>query len=282
MTWSKQHQTFMAGLKLKYSLTEAEIITNWVFEEIAPELKNKFKFSEFDVSAEFLLRLDIQLEQLKAGMPVQYVLGSAWFYHSKFFVSPATLIPRPETEELVDVVLRYCKNISSPLHILDIGTGSGCIAASIKKFAPQHQVYAVDVSAEALTIAKKNASSLGVAIDFKEMNFINKNNWAILPNFDIIVSNPPYIPGDEIVQMDEVVTKHEPHLALFVPDQKPLLFYEAIVEFAKEKLNPNGKVFLEIHQQLGKETQALFQDYAKHTQIKKDINGNDRIVIADY
>ncbi len=282
MNWSSYYINFVSALAKRYSIGEATTITDWVFEEYAPGLKGNFKLLEDAIPQEILPQLKNSLSRLLAGEPVQYVLGNAWFYHSKFMVNSATLIPRPETEELVDWVLKDLKKERKALKILDMGTGSGCIALSIKKFAPHHYVTAIDISENALAVARVNAQAMQVEVDFLGLDFLDTSNWTLLPEFDIIVSNPPYIPSAERKEMDVLVTQHEPDQALFVPDQAPLIFYEAIAAFAAQKLKPGGKVFVEIHQALGEATTATFTKKANSFTLKKDINGNDRMICACY
>jgi release factor glutamine methyltransferase len=214
--------------------------------------------------------------------PVQYVLGEAWFYNMKLKVNEQVLIPRPETEELVQLVLTHvaANQVAAPT-ILDIGTGSGCIAIALMKNIPAAIVTAIDVSGEALLVAKENAIDQDTTIQFFQTDFLNEAQWPVLPTFDIIISNPPYIPINEKEKLDINVTAFEPHHALFVPDNAPLLFYEKIATFGKTHLNPGGKIFMETHEDYAQETADLFSPFYSEVAIKKDIFGKERMVVAE-
>ena len=199
----------------------------------------------------------------------------------KFKVDESVLIPRPETEELVNEVFDFIKMYSSK-NILDIGTGSGCIPIIIKKESSESIITAVDVDEKAIAIAKQNASTHQTEINFIEMNFLDKDNWNAFEKFDVIISNPPYIPIAEKELMDKNVTIYEPHLALFVPDEQPLLFYEAIALFSKMHLAENGKVFMEVHENLANEVANVFSEHQFQTEIKKDIFEKERMVMATH
>lgn len=228
------------------------------------------KFSESE-----LLKIIYLVKDLKKHKPLAYILGEWEFYGLLFKVNEHTLIPRSETEELVKLILD--ENIQENLSILDIGTGSGCIAISIKKMQQKAIVSAFDVSEPALAIAKSNALLNQVEVNFKQVDILTPHNF--LEKYDIIVSNPPYIPLMDINEMDKNVTDFEPHLALFVEDNNPLVFYKAIAEFAKNHLKDKGKLYVEIHEKLGNEVKALFESVGfKQVVIVKDINEKDRIV----
>jgi release factor glutamine methyltransferase len=210
--------------------------------------------------------------------PIQYVLGETWFYNMKLKINEHVLIPRPETEELVQLLLN--ESSYGTVKVLDIGTGSGCIAVAVKKNMPDAIVTAIDVSDDALLVAKENAANQNTEIQFLQVDFLDEKQWTTLPKFDIIISNPPYIPVNEKEQLDINVTAFEPHQALFVPDNSPLLFYKKIAEFASTHLNPSGKIFMETHEDFASQTASLFlQDY-KQVTVKKDIFGKERMVVA--
>ena len=216
------------------------------------------------------------LTQLKLERPIQYILGETSFMDLVFHVDDNVLIPRPETEELVQWVISEIGNKKSELRILDIGTGSGCIAISLAKALPKSKVTALDVSGKALEIAKKNAELNGVAIEFVHADILD---LSLNLNFDIIVSNPPYIRELEKEEILNNVKDYEPSLALFVPDDNALLFYKAIAKFSKDHLSEEGRVYLEINQYLGEETKSLFEDENfKDISLKKDIFGNNRML----
>lgn len=218
------------------------------------------------------------LSRLKLQEPIQYILGTTNFMNLDFAVDSNVLIPRPETEELVYWVLEDLKSKKEQkLKILDIGTGTGCIAISIAKNFPEAEVYALDVSKGALQIAKKNAADNDVAITFIEEDILQLQSINV--DFDIIVSNPPYVRELEKEQMAENVKNHEPDLALYVPDNKALMFYEAISVFAKENLKLGGFLYFEINQYLGKEMKVLLEDNNfLEIELRKDMFGNDRMI----
>ncbi len=219
------------------------------------------------------------LERLKAGEPLQYVLGEASFFELTFRVNKNVLIPRPETEELVDWVIRSC-NTRKGLQILDIGTGSGCIAVSLKKFIPEAVVTALDISEEALEVAGNNALLNEVDVHFVQADILT---FSTADKYDIIVSNPPYIGGSEKAEMHANVLDFEPHLALFVADERPLLFYEAIADFAKVSLRIGGLLFFEINARYGIETvQMLSSKGFTNIELKQDMQGNDRMIRANF
>ena len=219
------------------------------------------------------------LQQLKKEIPIQYLLGKTSFYGLDFEVNENVLIPRPETEELVDWIIRSnskSKNYKD-LKILDIGTGSGCIAVSLAKNIPNSQVYAVDVSEKALATAKKNAELNNVKITFSNQNILKTED--LKQQFDIIVSNPPYVRNLEKEEIKKNVLDNEPHLALFVEDNDALIFYRKIAELAQINLSENGQLFFEINQYLAKEMVDLLEEMNfKNIELRKDIYGNDRMI----
>lgn len=216
--------------------------------------------------------------------PIQYILGSTTFYGLPFTVNPAVLIPRPETEELVDWILRSFALNRQPKtnnrqQFLDIGTGSGCIAIALAKNLPEAQVSALDVSAKALEIARLNAQQNGVQINFISQNILETTK--LDQQYEVIVSNPPYVREVEKHEIQANVLEHEPHLALFVADEDPLLFYRKIGELAFESLTPSGSLFVEINQYLGEATLQLFRQIGfTQVELKKDMYGNDRMIRA--
>jgi release factor glutamine methyltransferase len=226
---------------------------------------------------------ELQLEQYTSALlthrPVQYVLQEAWFYRMKFYVDENVLIPRPETEELVEWVVQDAGADATNTRILDIGTGSGCIAVAIKKNIPQAEVWACDTSDAALNVARLNADTLHAQIDFVPLDFLDEQQQQQLPKVDIIVSNPPYIPLKDKESMAPNVLDHEPHLALFVPNDYALIFYNAIADFAKEHLHEGGSIYVEIHESLAKEVEQLFRakGFSQIT-VKKDLQGKERMV----
>ena len=220
------------------------------------------------------------LDALKHQKPIQYIIGETEFYSLSFKVNTDTLIPRPETEELVDWVIKEFKTHNSEFRILDIGTGTGCIAISLAKNLPNAKVYALDVSKQAIEVAKQNADLNTIEIKFIEADILNMDPKFDL-KFDIIVSNPPYITEQEKQLMKPNVLDNEPHLALFVYDENPLLFYEAITQFAIHNLNENGHLFFEINEYLGNDMiQLLLKNNFENIELKQDIFRKDRMIKA--
>ncbi len=215
-------------------------------------------------------------DRLALGEPLQYILGITEFYGLSFHVEPGCLIPRQETEELVDLILK--ENLQENLSILDIGTGSGCIAIAIASNKKSSNISAWDISQKALTIARKNAEDNHVSIEFKQTDIL-KYPQPSAPAYNIIISNPPYIPDSEQSSMNKNVTEHEPHLALFVPDDNPLLFYKKIAAFAWNSLLPNGRLYFEIHEKQGIQIINLLEKFKfNNPHITVDLNGKDRII----
>ncbi len=218
------------------------------------------------------------VERLKANEPLQYIIGFTEFYGLKFEVIPDVLIPRPETEELVDLILKENSGKKN-LRILDIGTGSGCIAVSLAKNLPKASVFALDISSEALAIAEINALNNAVHLSFIQADILQTDKIPEIPVFDVIVSNPPYVPFSEKSKMHKNVSEYEPGLALFVDDNNPLIFYDAIAGIAKQHLSENGTLYFEINERFGNAVAELMQSSGfKNVDIIKDINGKERMV----
>lgn len=217
-------------------------------------------------------------KELSEGKPIQYILGTTWFMGKQYFVNEHVLIPRPETEELVEWVTEYAQILNKPINILDIGTGSGCIAIALKLILPQCTVTGLDISSLALEIAKSNAAHLKAELTWLEQDILMS---ASLPDFyDCIVSNPPYIPFNEKKSMQVQVKEYEPSLALFVTNEDPLLFYRIIARLAKQYLKPNGQLFFEMHYDQGKALVSLFDEMGFHAELRKDMFGKDRMLRA--
>lgn len=223
------------------------------------------------------------LSRLEQQEPIQYIIGETEFYGLMFKVNPDTLIPRPETEELVEWIIKNhsAQNQDVQLNILDIGTGTGCIAISLAKHLPNAKVYALDVSKNALEVARQNAENNNVSVQFINDDILNPNGFKSDFKFDIIVSNPPYVRQLEKQEIKPNVLNHEPHLALFVDDHDPLLFYRAICEFSIIYLKEKGTLYFEINQYLGKGMVDLMQTFSfENVELKQDLFGNDRMVKA--
>ena len=220
----------------------------------------------------------LTVERLKQFEPIQYILGETSFCGLKFRINPSVLIPRPETEELIECILNDYDG--RKMRILDIGTGSGCIAISVAHFLPTTEVIAVDISGEAIQTAEENARINNASVSFIQADILY-SDVDIPGTFDIIVSNPPYVKENEQIGMERNVLLYEPRLALFVPDNDPLLFYRAIARLAKQKLNTGGALYFEINAMLGKETvQALKEEGFTNVELIRDLSGKDRIIKA--
>ncbi len=276
------HRHFLAEVKKIYNEDEATVITAMIFESLIGIDKLALTVNgSTPIQPEWDGILNAALDKLKQDVPVQYITGIAWFYNLPFKVSPAVLIPRPETAELVEAIISFCK-AENKKTLLDIGTGSGCIPISIKKNVPHLSVSALDVSDDALEVARENAKSNGVEISWVRADFLDESSWKNLSSFDVIVSNPPYIPVKEKDLLDKNVTAHEPHLALFVPDNDPFVFYEKIALFGKTHLATDGKIFMETHEQYAKQVAALFSDNGYTAQVQSDFYGKERMVMATH
>ena len=229
------------------------------------------------LTAEQETLLDDITQRLQQGEPLQYIEGRAPFCGMDFIVNPSVLIPRPETAELVDWIVS--DHATQQPHILDLGTGSGCIAISLSKQMPQATVEACDISEGALEVAKANNRENDTSVEFFHHDILDLTT-PLPHSYDILVSNPPYIMQSEATDMEQHVTEWEPHTALFVPDSDALRFYRAIAEIGKtDALKPGGHIYVEINQALGKETVALFESYGyQEVSLRKDIFGNNRMV----
>ena len=230
-----------------------------------------------EVSTHEELKFEKALERLKNHEPIQYITGKTEFYGRDFQVSKNVLIPRPETEELVEWIISDHQN-AGRLKILDIGTGTGCIPISLQKELQNPEVYSFDISTEALNLARKNSELNQAKVIFKEVNILETES--LTEQFDIIVSNPPYVRELEKTEMHRNVLDHEPKLALYVSDDDALIFYRKITELAQEALNNAGKLYFEINQYLAEETKQLVEQYGFEARLKKDIFGNYRMLKA--
>ncbi|MGL5892843.1 MAG: peptide chain release factor N(5)-glutamine methyltransferase [Bacteroidia bacterium] len=273
---------FRTQLAERYERDEIDRMAEYCLEAFAGYSRNDLLLRpESRVTESELLKLHFAVKDLKRGRPLQYILGKAWFFGLTLQVTPDVLIPRPETEELVQLIIDEQQQTTGSFSILDIGTGSGCIAVALKKKLPRCHVYALDVSHEALQIAKANAEANEAEIKFIEADILNESLHDQLPRCQVIVSNPPYVLDSEKDSMAQHVVEHEPHTALFVPDTDQLKFYRVIGKMALEKLKPGGTLYLEINEALGLETCMLMQKIGfKNVQLKKDMQGKDRMITA--
>jgi len=276
----------LAGL---YNEQEIEAVALLTISEVCSFSNAKIKaFPETVLSEEQVRGLTDILEQLKTGKPIQYILAKTEFYGLPFVVNPSVLIPRPETEELVEWVISLAGNGQLAAgSILDVGTGSGCIAVALKKNLPHLNVSAVDISPAALLIAKENARLNEADIDFIEFDILNQRTELshisrLGSHFSIVISNPPYVTIQDKAKMHSNVTDFEPHIALFVPEHDPLVFYNAIADFAVDKLESNGLLFFEINESYGEEIVKLLADKGfKNPELRKDMSGRDRMIKAE-
>src|SRR6476646_76394 len=277
-----------------YDVGEINTIAVWVFEKVTGLSRiNWLTKKEEPLPVDQLHELKSIAQRLQAHEPVQYVLGEAYFHGLTLYVDNNVLIPRPETEELVAWVIKDVKaagkdvfntNVGEAdqtrnMRILDVGTGSGCIALALKNAMPKAEVWGCDSSDAALNVARRNGALLNIRVDFQQVNILEPAQWNNLPHFDLIISNPPYITRSEKEEMPSNVVQYEPHLALFVPDENPFIFYEVLARFGKEKLNKNGVLYVEIHEERAKEVVELFQNLiSSNVELRQDMQGKDRMV----
>ena len=271
-------QYIQSTLSDLYSELEIKAITRLLLSKLTD-----YNFTEIIInkntifSANQRLELEQYFNNLQNGMPIQYVLGETEFCGLNFMVNESVLIPRPETEELVNWVVQKVKN---DIKILDIGTGSGCIAIALKHFLPNASVHACDISKDSLQLAQYNAQSLRQKINFFQLDILNATDFK--EQYDVIVSNPPYIPIAERADIARHVKDFEPAQALFVPDDDPLVFYRNIALFAQERLNNGGILFFEVHRDFGETVVGLLHESGfVNTVLKHDIAGNHRMVMAE-
>lgn len=274
--WPSQNNIASVSNWLNSILTEPDqreknatirVLTEAVSNKSRTQLLLNYRFSESELN-----KLADLAHKLNHGLPVQLAVGFTYFLNHKIYVSQHTLIPRPETEELVDLAIKTKPN---PSHVIDIGTGSGCIAIALASRWPQAKITAVDVSPEALEMAKKNALSNDVSIEFHQMDITQTKPTQ---SFDLIVSNPPYIPIKELENMQPQVKNFEPHQALFVPDNDPLIFYR---EIAKCHLNPSGVLAFECHENYAFDVANLLKPDFHSVAVLTDMQGKSRFVLAE-
>ena len=270
---------YQFGLKALYDGEEAKALFSLAAEHVLTLSPTRLRMErDTDITLSNEQQLLNILHDLQQGKPIQQVLGEAHFYGLVFKVNEHVLIPRPETEELVDWIIadNNSQFAVSNIKILDVGTGSGCIPVTLKKHLPQAEVSTMDVSDEAIAIAKQNAAKIGVEVSFIAADILTFSSEL---KYDVIVSNPPYIRDLEKAEMHENVLAYESHLALFVNDEDPLIFYKAIASFAQTNLNPDGKLYFEINEYLGKETVDMLADKGfKYIELRKDMQGKDRMI----
>lgn len=277
-TVGKLFDELVTELEELYSQQEAINIVRLVFQEKLGLSRVDMALNKADEIDEKSRKLIFKIaEKLIEGQPVQQVIGNVHFLNCKLRVNKNVLIPRPETEELVHWVLK--ENTEEEISYLDIGTGSGCIAISIAKNKPESMVYAIDISQPALELAQINAISNTVEVDYINLDILNEDNWKKLKEYNVIISNPPYVPENEKGRMHTNVLNHEPHMAIFVKDSDPLIFYKKITELATKHLQKGGKLYFEIHENYGNQVKKILaENDFTDISLRKDINGKFRFV----
>lgn len=277
-----------------YDEPEAVNISRLIIEHLTGYTnQNQLLKKDEEFGLEKMDRLREMISRLKKNEPIQYILNKSWFYGLELYVDKNVLIPRPETEELVDWIVSDLKisgkdifirksfdsDQTDIMKILDVGTGSGCIALALKSKITKAEIWGCDKSEGALTVARRNASHLDLRVDFQGLDFLDHLQQKQLPSVDILVSNPPYIPKQDAEKLHANVVEFEPALALFVPDEDPLVFYRAIADFGKHRLHKNGMIYMEIHEDLSREVCQLFeQNEYKEIELRKDMQGKERMV----
>ena len=285
MTLNEARTVLTKELDKVYDSDELKNIIDLVLEHITtmPRME-QVKSKQSYLTCGQLETIDSITERLKKNEPIQYVLGEAWFAGMKFKVNKNVLIPRPETEELVDWIVKENAQhamINVQFSMIDIGTGSGCIPIAIKKKLPDANISAIDVCSEALFTATENAIEHNTEVDFILLDFLDEEKWKELGQFDIIISNPPYVRQSEKENMHIRVKEFEPHKALFVPDNNALLFYKKLSDFSLKHLKQGGSLFVEINESLGDAIIKLFRDAGfVNIELKKDMQGKDRMIKA--
>lgn len=282
MTISKIKFILLKELEASHSQLAINTIFNCLMEKhlnLSPT-KVSLKFHSI-IEKNILKDIKNNIELIKQGRPYQYVIGYTWFYNLKIMVNEAVLIPRPETEELVDWVIKDYTPSQHNLDILDIGTGSGCIALALKANLNTN-VSAVDISETALNVARQNAEINDISIHFELFDVLSYLPSNESEMYDVIVSNPPYISLNEKPLMDKLVTDFEPEVALFTPNENPLIFYEQVARFARQYLKTEGSLYFELNENFAEEIKILVQKFGfKNTVIKKDLQGKQRMLKAN-
>jgi len=269
---------YLEELSAFYDLTEAGSMLSILIQHFfSLSLSSLLSKPDFRLSESEMLQLHFAVKELKKYRPVQYIVGDTEFFGLPIKVNESVLIPRPETEELLELILSNEKEKGQK--ILDIGTGSGCIAIALSKNMSEAQLTGIDISNDALEIAAENCAINQTTIKFEQIDILDQNQWNLLEQFDLIVSNPPYVTHFEKNKMQENVLNYEPHLALFVPDNNALVFYEAILDFSMKHLNINGRFYFEINESKGDEIVklAISKSFSK-VKLHQDIHGKNRFI----
>ena len=278
MDWQQAQKELITQLIPLYGDREAAVIADWTMENLSGWKKiDRLLHRSAPLSPQTLNTYQKYTRELLAHRPVQYVLHESWFAGMKLYVDENVLIPRPETEELVDWILS-----SHPTNnILDVGTGSGCIALALAKNLPSAKIHACDISPNALAVARRNATTQNLPLTLHQLDFLDPKSWETLPPIDCLVSNPPYIPIREKAEMAAHVIDFEPNQALFVPDNDALVFYRALSRFAQQRLPKGGQLFVEIYEEMGLQVQQLFREAGlTDVTLRQDFQGKDRMVKA--
>lgn len=281
MTILEYKQYFQKALSELYTESESVFLYSIFIEHfLGLDAFNQRRLSDQELLIDDENKLQKVISELKTNKPYQHILGETEFYGMKFFVDENVLIPRPETEELLEIAIQKIKNsaqVIDKLKILDIGTGSGVIPLVLKKHFPEAEVSSIDFSEKALEVAKKNASFHQLEINFIHSDYLN---FELTDYYDVIISNPPYIGIEEEIEIEDSVKGFEPKMALFSPTSDALIFYRKIAEDCKKHLNNNGLLFLEINQKLGPETLELYPNYFEKVELIKDLSENDRFIVG--
>jgi len=276
MTVAQAFQQLAAALSTIYDAGEAHSIARIVFEDVF-YIRNMQRRDR--LSSSQLAQLSRIQSRLLNNEPVQYIIGRTHFYGLNFKVDRRALIPRQETEELVHWILEDHLEAENRLRALDIGTGTGCIPITLKVKRPHWEIHALDISPQALALARENARENLIELVFHEADILEKAYWPELPHFDLIVSNPPYIPPSEAYLVPENVQTYEPHEALFTGEEEPLIFYERIIEFALEYLKPGGRLYFEANEYRAIDVRDLMREKGlKQVELRRDIGGRDRML----
>jgi release factor glutamine methyltransferase len=281
MDLRQAQQQLTTELTPLYGSREAALIADWVMEHLTGQRKiGRLTKSAEPLPDPILRQYYVYRSELLAHRPVQYVLHESWFAGRRFYVDENVLIPRPETEELVQWA---AETISPGGPLLDVGTGSACIPITISLKLPTLPIHACDISTGALHVATRNADYLGAHITFHHLDFLDRQAWVSLPPIQWLISNPPYIPLGERSTMAPHVVDSEPALALFVPDSDPLIFYRAIAEYSSRYLQPGGAAFVEIHEGMAGPVAELFRTHgASDVETRKDLSGKDRMIKGNW
>lgn len=277
-------QFFKMELLDLYDEREIKSFISLVFEEYTGLNYSQVLISgDKTVSESVMLKIKFAINDLKRYKPVQYILRKTTFYNIELKLTSSVLIPRPETEELVHWIISDYKEASEFIDIIDIGCGSGCIPIALKKNIQLSKVYGVDISIDALNLAKVNALQNETEIEFNEVDIFDKKLWMQLPEIEVVVSNPPYVCESEKKLMHTNVLDYEPHLALFVDNNKPLIFYSVIADFALQKLKPKGSLYFEINEGFANQTVELLKAKGfSNCEVRKDMQGKERMIKAKF